>query len=272
MAAKVLLSYLLEVYGNQTQASLLARMAAVPLDLTLPQMWGLIPDSDAMATPTGTEITRTIELNMCNSAAASITAALDSSPNNGRVAKLTLGATAGYMAGPPILSFTAPNPGGQKAAGVPVMGVKQAVIANGGSGYNGATTTAALVGGNLAPGGTPATLGAITLIGNVVTNVAIATPGSGYTTYPTIVITDSSGAGSGAEIYGGLNLVGVTLTNPGFLYSTAPVVTVTSLFSANCPGEVAPGELFDNTMANWMTIQLQIGVRSPINASMPGII
>jgi hypothetical protein len=174
------------------------------------------------------------------------------------------------MAGPPILSFTAPNPGGQAAAGVPIMGVKQAVIANGGSGYNPATTTAKLVGGNLAPGGTPAMLGAITLIANSVTNVAIATPGSGYTTYPTIVITDTSGSGSGAEIYGGLNLVGVTLTNPGSLYSAPPIVNVTSLFFASVPGEVG-GEVTDFTMANWMTAQLQQALRSPINAFVPQI-
>lgn len=269
MPTKILCQYNLTVAGNQSQASLAARLAAVPLDLSLPAMWGLIPDGDATTEPSGTVIERLISLNMGHGT-ASITAALDSSPTTGAVSKLTLGATVSYFAAPPILSFSKPNPSGLVAAAVPIMGVKQAVVANGGSGYNGATTTAKLVGGNIAPGGTPATLGAMTIIGNVVTNVAIATPGSGYTTYPVIVITDSSGAGSGAEVYGGLNLVGVTLNSGGSLYSVAPIVTVTPLFDASAPAEL--GETTDATMANWMTIALQIGVRSPVLAFVPQIV
>jgi hypothetical protein len=228
MPTKVLCQYALTVSGNQSQASLAARMAAVPLDLSLPQMWGLIPDSDTTTEPSATEVLRSIELNMGASFSAVITAALDSSPLHGRVKTLTLGSTTGYMAAPPILSFSAPNPSGEVAAAVPIVGLKQVLIANGGGGYTGATV-ATLVGGNLTPGGTPATLGAITIIAGAITNVAVATPGSGYTTYPQIVFTDSGG-GSGASAYGGLNLVGVTLTNPGYLYSTAPTVTVTALF------------------------------------------
>lgn len=267
MPSKVICAYVLTVAGNQSQASLAARLAAVALDLSLPRMWGLIPDADGTTEPTAATINRTIELNMGHGSAA-ITAHQDSSPETGGVSSLTLGATSGYYAGPPILSFSKPNPSGLVAAAVPIMGVKQAVIANGGSGYTGPTISLALVGGNLAPGGTPAVLGSPTLIGGVVTSIAIVSPGSGYTTYPEIVITDS-GVGAGAKAYGGLNLVGVTLNSPGSLYSAPPTVTVTPLFDASAPAEL--GETTDNTMSNWMTGQFQIAVRSPIQAVVPVI-
>jgi hypothetical protein len=269
MPTSILCQYNLIVSGNQSQASLAARLAAVPLDLSLPRMWGLIPTSDVTSTPSATIVERVIELNMGNTFSAPITAVQDSSPLHGRVRSLILGSTTGYLAGPPIVNFSAPNPSGLKAAASPVMGLKQVLIANGGLGYTGATT-AALVGGNLAPGGTPATLGAITLIGGSVTSVAVANPGSGYTTYPQIVFTDSGG-GSGASAYGGLNLVGVTLNSGGSLYSAPPTVTLTSLFFASTPGEVG-GEVTDYTMGNWMTGQMQIGTRSPIQAFSPGIV
>jgi hypothetical protein len=265
MATKIICAYELTVSGNQSQASLAARFAAVPLDLSLPQMWGLIPIEDVTTEPTAKEILRTITLHFDN-AGATLTPVQDTDPLHGGIDSLTLGATSGYFAGPPVITISpSPIPGGKPAAAVAIMGVTEAIVANGGSGYTGASV-ATLVGGNLAPGGTPATLGPIALIGGVVSSIAIATPGSGYTTFPTIVITDSGG-GSGAEVYGGLQIVGTTMTAHGSLYSSLPTITVTALFNASVPGEMA--ETTDATMANWMTGQLQIATRSPINAFVP---
>jgi hypothetical protein len=268
MPTHILCEYLLTVSGNQSQASLAARLAAPPLDLELPQLWGLIPTSDVVAEPTANQVTRTVTLNMGNTFSAPLTAVLDSSPLHGRVRAINVGVTTGYMAGVPILDIGAPNVGFEQASAAPVMGLKQVLIANGGSGYTGATV-ATLVGGNLAPGGTPATLGAITIIAGAITNVAVATPGSGYTTYPQIVFTDSGG-GSGASAYGGLNIVSVTVTNPGSGYSTPPTITAQSLFFNSAPNETG-GETTDSCLADWMTGQLQIATRSPINAETPGI-
>lgn len=268
MPTKVNCLWFLTVVGNQTQASLAARMAAVPLNLALPQIWGLIPSADAVTLPDGVTVQRAISLDMGNGGSAVITAALDSSPTHGRVHSLTLGATAGFYGAPPIITIAAPpTPGGQRAMGVAVMGLKKVVISNGGAAYTGATT-AALVGGNLAPGGVPATLGAVTIIAGAIVNVAVATPGSGYTTYPTVVFADSGG-GSGALGYGGLNLVGVTLVNPGYLYTTAPGVVVTPYYPASYPASQSEGT--DQTMAMWMTGEFQIALRSPINTDPPGI-
>ena len=263
MATKIICTYFFNVTGNQTQASLHARCAAVPLDLSLPQLWGLIPNID-VTHDVGTAVQRDITLT-CDTGTAAITAHQKANPTTGEVDSLTLGSTSGYFAAPPILSFSAFNPdGGQGAAAVPIMGVKVAVIANSGTGYNGATTTAKLVGGNIAPGGVPATLGAITLIGGVVTNVVIATPGSGYTTFPQIVITDTGVTpGSGAEIFGGLNLVGVTLTNPGKGYSAPPTVTVNPYFQASNTEFGTVGEVNDFDFANWMTGPIQNACRTP---------
>jgi hypothetical protein len=271
MATQITCDYFLTVAGNQTQASLQARMAAVPLDLSLPQLWGLIPKSDVMTTPSATGIQREIILGV-DTGTAVLTATQRANPTTGELLGITLGSTAGYFGAPPILSFPAPHSPGLKAAAVPVMGVKVAVIANGGSGYNGATTTAKLVGGNLAPGGTPATLGALTLIGGVVTNVAIATSGSGYTTFPQIVITDTDVTpGTGAEIFGGLNLVGVTLVSPGSGYSAPPTITINPYFQASNTQFGTVGEVVDFCFANWMTGLLQNACRSPILANPPAI-
>jgi hypothetical protein len=61
------------------------------------------------------------------------------------------------------------------------------------------------------------------------------TPGSGYTTAPTV--TFSGGGGSGASATATLSVSGVTITNGGSGYTTAPTVT----FSAPASGTTATG-------------------------------
>ena len=265
MSTKVVCDFDLNVNGTQSQANLNAQLAAVPLDLSLPQLWGAIPTSDVTSNIGGTQIRRRIQLTFDNGATAAITPTMQDS----RVSKLTLGAVAGWWAAIPILQFTGgfttPKPAGAiqtPAQAQAVMGLGTALIARGGTGYT--APTASLVGGNLAPGGTPAVLGAVTQVAGVITAVAITSAGSGYTQFPVIVISDPTG--SGAEVYGALTVVGATLTNPGYGYSSVPTMSVLPLLpqmggNAGLPpsGGVDPG-----SFRNWMTGVIKQTMRTPV--------
>ena len=259
MTTKIQADYFLTVVGNQTQATLDGLMKAVPLDLSLPRLWGVIPTSDTLSILSSSLIRRRILCDFGLGTAAITANMFPGDGNRSIVQSLTLGAEAGFFAAPPILVFSGGNPE-LAASAVPVMGVATALVARGGAGYTGAAT-AALVGGNLAPGGTPATLGAITVVAGAVTAVAIATAGSGYTTWPEIVVTDPA-ATVQAEVYGGLQIVSLTLISPGLGYDSAPTITTTPVFPTN----LLPGEVNDTTLANWMTGIFQNKLRTPISS------
>jgi hypothetical protein len=253
-------NYDLTIMGNTPQSVLETIMAAVPLDLSLPRQYGCIPTSDLIIRGDAADSKRAITLGM-GQGLAPVTAALPAG-GGGRVKTLTLGGVSGYFAAPPIFTFSPPQAaGGRTAAAIPTMGMSQVIISKGGSGYT-VAVTATLVGGNLAPGGVPATLGAITRgLGGAITSVAVATLGSGYTTYPQIVFTDSGG-GSGADAYGGLQVIAVTLTEKGSGYTAAPTVTTTCLYNASTFEFSGRSPTFEN----WMTCSLQRALRSPVRA------
>jgi hypothetical protein len=255
-------TYDLTIMGNTPQSVLETIMAAVPLDLSLPRQFGCIPISDTILRGDAELSERKILLGM-GQGLAPVTAALPAG-GGGRVSAVTLGGVSGYFAAPPIFTFSAPQAkGGRPAAAIPTMGMSQVLVSKGGTGYTGAVT-AALVGGNLAPGGVPATLGAITRgLGGAITTVAVATLGSGYTTYPQIVFTDS-GCGSGADAYGGLQVIAVTMTDTGSGYTAAPTVTTTCLYNAS----TFEFGGFSPTFNNWMTCALQRALRSPVTAEL----
>jgi len=261
MSTRIQADYFLTVVGNQTQAALHTLMQAVPLELDLPRLWGVVPVSDVTSNTTATQIRRRILCDFGLGTAPITANMLAGDGNSGPVASLSLGGTAGFFAAPPILVFSPPPAPGLSASAVPIMGVTQALVARGGLGYTGAAT-AKLVGGNLALGGVPATLGAIALGGGgAVASVAIATAGSGYTTWPQIVITDPA-ATVQAEVFGGLQVVGVTLASPGSEYLAAPTITTTPVFPLN----LLPGEVNDAALANWMTGIFQNRLRTPISS------
>lgn len=267
MSVQVICDYTLTVVGNQKQALLASQMAAVPLDLNLPRFWGLIPTSDVTTTPALNKILREITLNQGLGTAA-ITAVMPPG-GGGAIQSLVLGATAGYFAAPPILQFSVQPNVTLVASAVPIMGVAEILVANPGSGYS-IGVTASLVGGNLAPGGVPAVLGAVTTIGpGEIDTVAVISPGSGYTTYPSVVFTDVSG--SGAEAYGGLQVVGLTLVNPGRGYGNnpAPTVFAAPVYPLNVSLNTPEGPNNDHTLANWMSCIMQNRLRSPVAASIP---
>ena len=260
MTSAVQYDAFLTIVGNQKQSTLNNLMAQVPLDLVLPQLWGVIPISDVTANLTASQTRRRVRLDFGLGTAAVTANMFPGNGNGGQIASLSLGATGGFFAAPPILVFSGGGTPLVPASAVPIMGVSQALIARGGVGYTGAAV-ATLVGGNLAPGGVPATLGAITIGGGVVTAVAIATPGSGYTTYPTIVITDPA-ATLQAEVYGALQVVGLTLVNAGTAYESAPTITTTPVF----PQNLLPGEVDGACFSEWMDGIFNNQIRTPVSS------
>jgi hypothetical protein len=268
MSRNILCTYTVPSTGTQTEATLQAALAAVPLDLSMCRFWGAMPTSDVTSNVLGSA-QRQINLQFDALATAPITAALEAG-GGGRVASLTLGGQAGYWTAPPIIQFsgTKTQPG-QSASAVPVMGVGQAVVANGGSGYNPATTTAKLVDGQLSATGVAATVGAVTIVAGKVTAVAITSQGSGYNVFPQIQIVDTAATpGSGAEVFGGLTIVSLTLVSPGGSYAAAPTVTAQPYFaiSNNLSTEAPPT---DPCFKGWMTGLIAQQLRTPVNETLP---
>jgi len=85
-------------------------------------------------------------------------------------------------------------------------------ILNGGTGYT--NPTVVLSGGGFT---TAATVGEVVVVDGVITEVKLATPGSGYVTTPTVIITDDTGIGASANaILGTTNGYGIFETTTGF--------------------------------------------------------
>lgn len=261
--SQIALTYKAESTGA-SPAALLALLSAVPLDLTLPRAVGVIPSSD-VTTDDATSATRTIVLKM--GAAYSTTAGVNDSfgATRGpiRSAVVQGGVPADYPC-PPILSFT--DPTGSGANGFAVMGLGGVHILAPGTGYHPSTTTALLVGGNLAPGGTPAVV-TPTFTSTALTGVTIVSPGSGYTTFPQVVLVDTNASpGAGAVAVMTLTPVAYVIEQQGQGYS-APTLVLTPGFVDGCPDSYDQSVFFKN----WMTTLLQAGALTAVQATNPVI-
>lgn len=233
-----------------TPAALASLLAAVPLDLTLPRILGLIPVSDS-TTSDATSATRTIVLGM-GAATYGTTAGINFSFGSPRgpiqSATVQAGVPTNYPC-PPLLSFG--DPTGSGAGGFVEMGLGAAIILNGGGSYTGATV-ATLVGGDLRPGGIPAAVTPV-IVAGVITGVTITTVGEGYTTFPQVVFTDTGG-GSGAIAVMSLTPVEYEIQQQGQGYSS-PTLDLTPRFQASCP-DTADQKA---NVKGWMTTQLAEG-------------
>jgi hypothetical protein len=113
-------------------------------------------------------------------------------------------------------------------------------IVNGGSGYLSGYISVSITGG----GGSGAVAGTVTVVGGVITAIAVASGGTGYTSPPNVTITTQhSFFGSGAmaaavlstgavtaicsSVLFGAPLSRLVITNSGTAYSAVPTVTVT---------------------------------------------
>lgn len=93
-------------------------------------------------------------------------------------------------------------------------------VTNGGTGYTVAPIVQ-ITGG----GGTNATATATLGQNGRVASVTIVTPGSGYTSAPTVTFLSGAGGTASATLAANGTVTGVVITNSGFGYTTAPVIT-----------------------------------------------
>lgn len=247
---------------NQSIPDLQTILAGVPIDLSLPRLWGVVPTADATTNPSGSTVQRVIVLTM-GTAFTGAGPVVDGGEKASPIRSVTLpgGLPTNYGA-PPIVSF--PDATGSGATAFVEMGLGTIEILNGGTGYTGVTTVATVVGGDLAPGGVPAQVTPTVALG-VVTGITIVNPGKGYNVFPQIVISDTGG-GSGAVVVAALTPVGITLQQQGNDYR-APELTLTPFFKSCCPDTADQSAPFKN----WMTQVLADGAQTAINALAPTI-
>lgn len=249
---------------GQTVADLAVVLAAVPLDLALPRLWGVVPIADATtaSTPGPTEVERVITMRFGTAGSFAGVAVTDSGELRSPIRSCAVpGGIASNFGAPPILSFS--DATGAGASAIAICGAGTVFVINGGAGYTGATTARAIH-GDLAPGGVDATFTPV-IGGGVITGVTVVTPGSGYNTFAELVFTDTGG-GSGAVAYVALTPVAIAMGQLGQGYS-APSLVVTPFFTSCAPDSSNQEGCF----ANWMTQILAEGVQSVVKAISPAI-
>lgn len=249
---------------GQTVADLAVALAAVPLDLALPRLWGVVPIADvtSSAVPGPTEVERVITMRFGTAGSFAGVAVIDSGEKRSPIRSCAVpGGIASNFGAPPVLSFS--DATGAGASAIALCGAGTVFVIAGGSGYTGATTARA-INGALAPGGTNATFTPVISAG-VITGVTVVTPGSGYTTFAEMVFTDTGG-GSGAVAYMALKPVAIHMGQLGQGY-TAPSLVVKPFFTSCAPDASNQEGCF----ANWMTQILAEGVQSVVKAISPAI-
>jgi FtsP/CotA-like multicopper oxidase with cupredoxin domain len=136
----------------------------------------------------------------------------------------------GYTAVPNVTISAAPGGAGSGATATAILstGSVTSVTGTGGSGY--VSPTVSFSGGGIAP--VQATgVAILSASGGVITGIQMTSGGSGYTSAPTVAITDANHTGTQfaafeATITPAGSIAGVTVTNPGSNYKPAPVVTI----------------------------------------------
>ena len=104
----------------------------------------------------------------------------------------------GYVTAPTI-TIDVPPPGGVTATALAqISGSKLSavVVTSGGAGYRMPSVTVSVP--SQAFGSIQATAGAITVVGGVITAIAVGNPGRGYVTAPTVTVTSTAGSGASA--------------------------------------------------------------------------
>jgi len=270
MTSEISLDYEMVTTGTLPSSAIVPEMTNAPVDYLRLEEYGLLLFSDEV-TSTTTTVTRSFVLNMLPATAATATATIEEEA--GIVTAIDVTDPGSLYAMPPVVTFsgqvveadvpydgiddTVPYP----ASAVAVMEIASTdyVIASPGQNYS--APTAELVGGQLAPGGTPAAITALTVVAGAITAVTV-TPGGPYLAPPQVVITDVTG--TGGEVVLGLHVSSITLTAPGRGYETAPDVVITPLFKAIAPDGTDQG----STMTGWMTGVIQAAIKSPVDESV----
>jgi hypothetical protein len=265
--SQIACGYKVTAQGGQTIATLATELAAVPLDLTIPTLFGLLPIKDQTVT-VGQSATRTITLQMAPAVPAFAAATLVPGSPKGPIETISLGNSEanGDYAAPPIITFTGAQE--HKARAVAIMCLVDAIIVNPGSGYTGAAT-ATVVGGQVAPASGVLNPGRVALaqpsfIGGAVSGITYLDIGTGYNSFPQIVINDVPGGGSGAIVFGGLTVLALQLYDPG-VYLGAPGMVFTPAFQASNPDTSDQR----TAVSGFMTRAFEESMRSQVTALIP---
>lgn len=257
MATQITYKFQVQCTGQVLNTTMQGLLAAVPVDSDTLQTWGLRVTSDTAA-HLANLVTRTIVLAMGPSAAAVVTPVLDASVTPSDIPSYTFTNGLDYIR-PPVLSVADTAPGiGSGAACYATLGVFGVSNLVGGGGYTAATQCLA-VGGQLAPGGTPATFTVTLGGGGTIAVVTIVQNGGPYNVPPTLSFVDVPGGGAGASATAQLGVSGVVPTAKGKSYTT-PVVTVTPYFKSLNPDPFAAAQAA--AVRGWMqdVIQKALGV------------
>lgn len=113
--------------------------------------------------------------------------------------------------------------------------------------------------------GSGATAGAMTITDGVITGIAVANAGSGYTTPPTVIITSGSGAASGLDatahaVISGGRVTGFVIDNGGSAYTSAMVYVLSGGRIVQGTGNsVRSNAINDSESVNGITID-NIGI------------
>ena len=260
MPNTLLTDTLLSAVGPSSAAQALTALQLIPLDLTLTQLWGLLPITD---TPTnaGVNLSRVIQCQMTPTIADAAGTAVVAPGSPGAVASVTTTNQGGLYAAPPIITFTGGAPL-LPAQGFASCQVRGCIVLLGGGGYSGATIVTFR--GPLAPGGVPAT-GTVTVVGNVVTGIVMTNTGGPYLQQPDAIISDTGG-GAGAEVVAGLSVSGITVTYGGTGYRALPTVVVTPLFKQTVP-DASGNPAQQATLKGWMDGFIQNAMELPFKST-----
>jgi hypothetical protein len=256
-------AYVVRATG-QTVANMAVFLAAVPLDLALPRLWGVVPIADATTPsfPGPSEVERAIHLGFGTGGTFAGVAVLDGGEKRSPIRRCAVpGGIAGDFGAPPVLSFT--DATGAGASAIVNCGLGTVFLLNGGTGYGGGTT-AKPINNNPAKGGSPGTL-SVTVVAGVITAVTVTGTGGNLTTFAEVEF-DNTGGGSGAVAYVALKPISISMQQLGQGY-TAPSLVVTPFFSDCAPDASNQAGCF----ANWMTQVLATGVQSVVKALAPVI-
>lgn len=249
--------------GPTAVAQVVTRLQQIFVDLTVPQLYGLLLISDTIASA-APQFTRVIVAQMTPTIADAAGTAVMGGNINGAVQSVTMTNQGGLYGAPPVVTFAGGNPT-NAAQGFAQCQVRGCNVLLQGAGYNGPTTTVAFIGG-LAVGGVPAT-GTATVAFGAVTGIVMTNTGGPYLQAPLVVITDSSGGGAGAEVVAGLSVSGVGVTSGGQGYGAVPNVVFTPLFKQMCPDSAGNAEQ-ESTLWNWMDLIIQNPLNIPINGAV----
>jgi hypothetical protein len=257
-------AYKLTAVGARPVASLAAAMAAVPVDLTLPNLYGLLYSGDATAT-SGQTVTRTMQFMMVPSPAATGFTSVATGDSQGfSLTGLTVDSGGDGYAAPPLLTFaiTSGNPPLRAARAHALMGASSANVLVGGSGYSG-TPTVTFSQGQLAPGGVQAT-GHVGLTGSAVSSLIIDTPGGPYNAPPVVTIS----GGTGAIVSVALNVTGLILDDPGIGYATAPSMIFSPTYKQFFP-DASHNQA--GSLSEFMRARFQYFLQTSVLAALPVI-